>query len=60
MGKKIREATLAKTPYMLTVGDQEVESKTVSVRSRKGDNLGAMDMDALLGKLLTEIATKAK
>ncbi len=60
MGKKIREATLAKTPYMLTVGDQEVENKTVSVRSRKGDNLGAMDMDALLGKLLTEIATKAR
>ncbi len=60
MGKKIREATLAKTPYMLTVGDQEVESRTVSVRSRKGDNLGAMDMDALLGKLLTEIATKAR
>ncbi len=60
MGKKIREATLAKTPYMLTVGDQEVENKTVSVRSRKGDNLGAMDMDALLAKLLTEIATKAR
>ncbi len=60
MGKKIREATLAKTPYMLTIGDQEVENKTVSVRSRKGDNLGAMDMDALLGKLLTEIATKAR
>ena len=60
MGKKIREATLAKTPYMLTVGDQEVESKTVSVRSRKGDNLGAMDMDSLLGKLLTEVATKAR
>ncbi len=60
MGKKIREATLAKTPYMLTVGDQEVENKTVSVRSRKGDNLGAMSMDELLAKLLTEIATKAR
>ncbi len=60
MGKKIREATLAKTPYMLTVGDQEVENKTVSVRSRKGDNLGTMDMDALLAKLLTEVATKAR
>ncbi len=60
MGKKIREATLAKTPYMLTVGDQEVENKTVSVRSRKGDNLGAMNMDELLAKLLTEVATKAR
>ncbi len=60
MGKKIREATLAKTPYMLTVGDQEVDNKTVSVRSRKGDNLGAMNMDELLAKLLTEVATKAR
>ncbi|MBE6850257.1 MAG: threonine--tRNA ligase [Ruminococcus sp.] len=60
MGKKIREATLAKTPYMLTVGDQEVENKTVSVRSRKGDNLGAMSMDELLAKLVTEVATKAR
>ncbi len=60
MGKKIREATLAKTPYMLTIGDKEVEDRTVSVRSRKGDNLGTKTLDDLLSILLTEIATKAK
>lgn len=60
MGKKIREATLDKIPYMLTIGDNEVEAQTVSVRSRKGDNLGNMTIDELLGKLLMEIATKAK
>ena len=60
MGKKIREATLEKIPYMLTVGDNEVNDKTVSVRTRKGDNLGVMPLDELLSKLLTEIATKAK
>ena len=60
MGKKIREATLDKIPYMLTVGDNEVADRTVSVRSRKGDNLGNMTPEELLTKLLTEIATKAK
>ncbi len=60
MGKKIREATLEKVPYMLTVGDNEVNDKTVSVRTRKGDNLGVMSMDDLLSKLLKEISTKAK
>lgn len=60
MGKKIREATLDKIPYMLTVGDNEVEAKTVSVRTRKGENVGVLSMDDLLAKLLTEIETKAK
>lgn len=60
MGKKIREATLDKIPYMLTVGDNEVADRTVSVRSRKGDNLGNMTLKELLAKLLVEINTKAK
>ena len=60
MGKKIREATLDKIPYMLTIGDNEVEAKTVSVRTRKGDNLGNMTLDELLAKLMLEISTKAK
>lgn len=60
IGKKIREATLDKIPYMLTIGDNEVEAKNVSVRTRKGDNLGNMTMDELLAKLTSEIAAKAK
>ncbi len=60
IGKKIREATLDKIPYMLTIGDNEVEAQTVSVRSRKGDNLGTMTVEELLTKLMQEISSKAK
>ncbi len=60
IGKKIREATLDKIPYMLTIGDNEVTAENVSVRTRKGDNLGNMSVEELLSKLSLEIATKAK
>ena len=53
IGFKIREHTLQKIPYLLVVGDKEVESKAVSVRKRSGDDLGAMtlvDFLELLGK----------
>ncbi len=60
VGKKIREATLEKIPYMLTIGDNEVEAGTVSVRSRKGEDQGVMSLDTLLAKLLEEIESKAK
>ena len=60
IGKKIREAQLEKVPYMLVVGDRDMENGTVSVRTRKGDDLGAMTPADFLGKCLTEIATKSK
>ena len=60
IGKKIREATLEKIPYMLVVGDRDMENGTVSVRTRKGEDLGAMTMDAFLSKCLSEIASKSK
>ncbi len=60
LGYKIREAQMQKIPYMLVVGDRDMESGTVSVRTRKGDDLGAMTPDAFLSKCLTEIATKTK
>ena len=41
-GFKIREAEKAKVPFMLVVGDKEVQSGTVSVRGRSGANLGSM------------------
>ncbi len=59
IGYKIREAQLEKVPYMLIIGDKEVESGVISVRSRKEGDLGAMDYDALLGKLKKEIDEKA-
>ncbi len=60
MGYKIRQAQLEKIPYMIIAGDSEAESKTVSVRSRRDGDLGSMSSDALLGRLLDEIASKKK
>ncbi len=60
LGYKIREAQVQKIPYMLVVGDRDMENGTVSVRTRKGDDLGAMTPDEFLAKCLMEIATKSK
>ena len=60
LGYKIREAQLQKIPYMLVIGDRDMENGTVSVRTRGGEDLGAMTPDAFLSKCLVEIATKAK
>lgn len=60
MGYKIRQAQLEKIPYMIIAGDSEAENKTVSVRSRRDGDLGSMSSDALLGRLLDEIASKKK
>jgi threonyl-tRNA synthetase len=45
LGYKIREGQMQKTPYMLVIGDREVESKKVSPRQRDGENLGSMSVD---------------
>ena len=60
IGYKIREAQMEKIPYMLVVGNKEVEDGTVSVRSRKGEDLGAMKPEDFLAKALLEINTKQK
>ena len=60
LGYKIREAQMQKIPYMLVVGDRDMENGTVSVRTRKGDDLGAMTPDEFIAKCLMEIATKSK
>jgi len=60
LGYKIREAQMQKIPYMLVVGDRDMENGTVSVRTRKGDDLGAMTMDAFIAKCQAEIADKSK
>ena len=60
IGKKIREATLEKTPYMLVVGDRDIENKTVSVRTRSGEDLGAMGYDAFEALLKEAVDTKNK
>jgi len=55
IGFKIREHTLQKVPYLLVVGDREVENQTVAVRTRGGDDLGTMSLDALVSKLTEEV-----
>ena len=60
IGYKIREAQLQKTPYMLVVGEREMNDETVSVRTRAGEDIGAMPLDAFLKKALEEIETKAR
>ena len=58
IGFKIREAQLRKIPYMLIIGDNEIETGQVSVRSRKEGDLGALSVDAFCDKLNHEIAEK--
>ena len=60
IGFKIREAQMQKVPYMLILGDKEVESGVASVRSRKEGDLGAMSPEALIEKLTKEVAEKAR
>ena len=48
LGLKVREAQLQKIPYMVVIGDKEAELKTVSPRTRSGQNLGAMDLKAFV------------
>jgi len=53
-GYKIREAQLQKVPYMLIIGDKELEAKTVGVRSRKEGDIGQMDIDKFIEKIKYE------
>ncbi len=59
IGKKIRDAQMEKVPYMLVLGDKEAEEGTVSIRSRKSADEGAMTVDAFLARILDEVKTKA-
>ena len=60
IGYKIREAQLEKTPYMLVVGDKEAQSGAVSVRTRNGEDLGAMPLDAFIARLKEEVDNKVR
>lgn len=59
MNAKIRDAQNQKIPYMLVVGDREVEQSTVSVRLRTEENLGAMSLDAFLERANEELEARA-
>ena len=58
IGYKIREAQLQKVPYMLILGDKEVEENKVGVRERKAGDLGQMDLNEFVEKVKKEIEDK--
>ena len=57
IGLKIREATLERVPYMIVIGDKEIESGQVSVRTRDATEHGPMDLDTLINGLELEVAS---
>ena len=59
IGYKIREAQLEKVPYMILMGDKDIENNTISVRSRKHGDLGAFTVEQFIEKALEEINSKA-
>ena len=60
IGFKIREHTIQKVPYLLVVGDKEVESQTVAVRARRGEDLGSMDLEAFIARLTDDVACRGR
>lgn len=60
IGFKIRSAQLEKIPYMLVVGDKDIEAGTVAVRSRKNGDEGASTIDEFIERIQKEVAEKAK
>jgi threonyl-tRNA synthetase len=60
IGFKIRHHTLRRVPYLLVIGDREVEEGTVAVRTREGENLGSMEVGAFAEHLQSAIARRGK
>ncbi|MCR5809254.1 MAG: threonine--tRNA ligase [Clostridiales bacterium] len=60
IGFKIREAQMQKIPYMLIIGDKEVENGVVAVRSRKGGDLGTMPLADFKAKVVEEVTTRSR
>ena len=60
IGFKIRHHTLQRVPYILVVGDKEVESSTVAVRTRAGEDLGSISIDELSTRLTSEVVNRGR
>jgi threonyl-tRNA synthetase len=58
IGFKIREHTLQRVPYLLVVGDREVETRSLSVRDRQGQDLGSFSLDAFIERLSQDVANR--
>ena len=60
IGFKIREHTLQRIPYLLVVGDREMATETVAVRTRTGKDLGSMSLTAVVDLLQTDIVRRGR
>jgi threonyl-tRNA synthetase len=60
IGFKIREHTLQRVPYLLVAGDRELESGSIAVRTREGEDLGSMSLEQLVTRLLDEVARRGR
>lgn len=60
IGFKIREHTIQKVPYLLVIGDREVEQQTVAVRTRSGEDLGSLAIEAVLELLTKDVARRGR
>jgi threonyl-tRNA synthetase len=58
IGFKIREHTLKRVPYLLVVGDKEMEAGEISIRTRSGEDLGTMSVDDFIANLSDEVKTR--
>jgi len=60
IGFKIREHTIQRVPYLLVIGDKEVENNSVAVRTRDGKDLGVMTLEAFIEHLTADIARRGR
>ncbi|SFJ94154.1 threonine--tRNA ligase [Methylophaga sulfidovorans] len=60
IGFKIREHTLRRVPYLIVVGEREAENNAVAVRTRKGEDLGAMQLEDFVGLLQNDVASRGR
>jgi threonyl-tRNA synthetase len=58
IGFKIREHSMQRVPYLLIVGDKEMDTQTVAVRTQKGEDLGSLALSAFIERLNVEIADR--
>jgi threonyl-tRNA synthetase len=60
IGFKIREHTIHRIPYLLVLGDRELESHSLAVRTRSGEDLGRMDINTFTERLSREVASRGR
>src|SRR5690606_31947441 len=60
IGFKIREHTLAKVPYLLVIGDKAVENRTIALRTRNGQELGSLPLDAIVARFRADEAEEGR